>query len=54
MFTLSLLVLFTFAISGCAVVDFCKTRFESMIDHAESSIKCSAIDYEICKNFKSC
>lgn len=50
MFTLMLLVLFSFAISGWAVVDFRRTHFESMSYRTESSIKCSAIDYEICKN----
>ena len=53
MFTLILLVLFSFVICGCAVVDFRRTHFESMNNHAESSIKCSAIDYEICKDCKS-
>lgn len=53
MFTLILLVLFSFAVCGWAVVDFRGTRFESIRTYTESSIKCSEIDYEICEQLKT-
>ena len=53
MFTVIIFVLFSFAISGWALVDARKTNFKSMNDHTESSIKCSEIDYEICDKLKT-
>ena len=53
MCTLILLVILSFTLVGWAVVDYHGTHFGRIEkDNAESSIKCSEVDYEIFKTSK--
>lgn len=58
MFTLIILVTFTFVVSVMAIIDICKTNFDksnfnNLKDCNESSNKCSEVDYEICDHLKT-